>query len=252
MPRFASSRRARVHRRRPLAAEQLEPRLAMAMIDPIFVGSKTATRLLHVWDLDRVMEIEPTSGTDEEYIVYIDGLGPLHPDSVTLGLEVQLPTVEEYFAPKRACFDWIEARTGLPVVIAGHPRAVAGGNLEGLYGGRTVVYQSTAQAIARSSLVLMSHPSTALTIAAALGKPVLVMTCDADQRFQRRGQRQLVKALQLDTLSVDRLPEHFVMPTVDVAAYDRFFTSYIKRPGTSQGAFWDVVATDIDAAEGCA
>ncbi|MFM8890615.1 MAG: SUMF1/EgtB/PvdO family nonheme iron enzyme, partial [Planctomycetia bacterium] len=37
MPRFASSRRARVHRRRPLAAEQLEPRLAMAMIDPIFV-----------------------------------------------------------------------------------------------------------------------------------------------------------------------------------------------------------------------
>lgn len=221
---------------------------SLAMIDPIFVGARTVTSFLHAWDLDRVMEIEPPSATEGDCIVYIDGLGPLHPDSVTLGLEVELPSVEEYFAPKRACFDWIEERTGLPVVIAAHPRAPGGGVLEGLYGHRAVVYQATAEAIARSSLVLMSHPSTAVTLAAALRKPVVVMTCDADHRYQQWGQRQLAKALHLDTLSVDRLPTSFGVPAIDVAAYSRFFTSFIKRPGTSQGSFWNLVAAHIDTA----
>jgi len=48
-------------------------------------------------------------------------------------------------------------------------------------------------------------------------------------------------------LSIDRLPDSFAVVATDAAAYSRFLTSFIKRPGTGQRAFRHLVAADINA-----
>ena len=70
-------------------------------IDPIFIGPSTIKKYLHTWDFDLVQNHgAPTSGNPKT-IVYIDGLGPLHPDIKTLNLDVDVPDEKLYFGPKR-------------------------------------------------------------------------------------------------------------------------------------------------------
>jgi hypothetical protein len=182
-----------------------------------------------------------------------DGLAG-HPDFEAPGRRSANP--ERYFAALRRTFDRIEAVTGYPVVIARHPRSES--LTPDAVGGRTVLFDRTADAIAASVLVL-GHASTALGFAALARKPVLLLggrhVAEAGLTGAVAAMAEALGAPVIDPEdeaalvalepALDRVPE---------AQYARFIEQHLHPPGTSDISLWTVVAmharTDLRARDG--
>ena len=217
-----------------------------AEFDPALVGPRTNVRPVHAFDLDRLGG-EQLLDTDvaASSIVYVDGLGPLHPDIDTLSMQLPLPTMVDYFGRLTDAFEWLEAQSGIPVTIAAHPRAPRDGSLEPWYGDRRVVYGSTAREIEQSRLVLMSHPSDALAIVIALEKPVLVLRSGRQEAYEAALCRGLRRFLRAGELWAERPPRSFSWPTPDATRYRQVRERYLKRADAPDGRYWQIVARDL-------
>lgn len=212
-------------------------------LDPLLIGPHTTVRRIHTLDFDSVRSLQNHPDVAAGRILYIDGLGPMHPDVVSLEMDVEIRPTSDYFGQLCRAFDWVEALSGNRVVVAAHPRAQPG-ELERLYGSRSVVYGSTVAALDACKFVLMSHPSDAVSLVVALRKPVLVISSSSNLRYERRGISELAKKLSLTSIDTENLPREFVEPSIDMSAYDRFFRKHVKIPNSITGSFWEVVADD--------
>lgn len=213
-------------------------------IDPLFIGPKTVTRFVHTFDFDLVRSVTTNASQVHPHtIAYIDGLGPIHPDITTLGIALPLPSIDSYFSKIRFTLDWIESATGLPVVVAAHPRATPG-SLEPLYGNRTVRYGATAEVIRDCRLAVLGHPSDSVSLIVALHRPALFVYSEGQFRYERALRRDLVKILKLKSLCVENFPKDFEIPIPNEKAYGDFFEKHVKKPGTPDNTFWEVVAAD--------
>ena len=213
------------------------------VVDPLFVGAQTRVRFIHALDFDRILsgatDVRPANSS----IVYLDAMGPLHPDFAVLGIDVEVGAAE-WFAAINAGLNVIEDSTGERVVVAAHPRAQAG-SMDQWYHGRKVEYGDTESLIRNSSSVLISDPTTSIGMIAWHRRPATVL----------RGRRlfdshlieldQYASLLNFEVVDLDSIPPSWQPPSVDEAAYASFVTSYVKRPGTPMLPFWDVVASDL-------
>jgi hypothetical protein len=237
-------RALRRHRRGVRALDLVWVATSRRPIDPLFIGPRTVTRFIHTFDFDLVRSLVDAPVDRPGEIAYIDGLGPLHPDNVTLETGLPESAIDTYFGNLRIAFDWIEGVTGMPVIVAAHPRARPG-SLESLYGNRKVVYSATAGAIRDCDVVLMSYASNSVAFVVALRKPAAYVYSTSEFRYERAMRRDLLRRLELDALCLEDLPEGFGIPIPNANAYSHFFRRHIKKPGTPDKSFWDVVATDV-------
>ena len=215
--------------------------------DRMLIGPTTLVRPIHAFDLDQLVGIERRDIEQCSDLVYIDGLGPLHPDLTTLDVGLPLPTVEDYFGRLLDAFAWLEAQTGKTVIIAAHPRAPRDGSMELRYGGRPIHYGSTAELIARARVVLMSNPSDSLGMVLALGKPVIVLRSVRQEHYEAALCRGLKRFLGAAELWAEHPPKTFTWPVIDDVRYRRMRERYIKGPNSPEGDYWTSVARDLRA-----
>ncbi len=216
-------------------------------IDPLLVGAETRVHLIHTLDFDRILSGDGDVMPATSSIVYLDAMGPLHPDFPVLGINLEVGA-EEWFAAINTGLDLIEDSTGERVVVAAHPRAQAG-SMEQWYQGRTVEYGTTESLIRNSSSVVISDPTTSIGMVAWHRRPVTVL----------RGRRlfdthlieldQYANLLNFEVVDLDSMPPSWQRPAVDEVAYESFVTSYIKRADTPMLPFWEVVASDLLGAD---
>ena len=213
-------------------------------IDQMFIGRRTRIIYLNTFDYEIVRKTNLGSRGTSGVIAYIDGLGPLHPDNNTLESVPLNHTVDTYFSKLRNAFDYVERETGLEVVVAAHPRAQAS-QLEDKYGKRNVVYGSTSATIRDCRFVLMSYPSSSISMVVALRRPALVIRLNDEFRYDKRMLRELQRKLRLETLKPEDPQVVFKLPTINERAYSQFFRRHVKRPNSSDLPFWEKVAKDI-------
>ena len=210
-------------------------------LDPRLIGGATKVLYIHSLDYDQVLEVGTASGT-EPIIAFIDCMGPSHPDYVTHSVDYHLPmtTYRDKICP---ALDELEDKTGLTTVIAAHPRAQPG-SLEEWYGGRTVVYQNTANLVARCSLVASADPSTAVGLAVAMQKPILFFTSVTFEPENRLYLKEFSRQLRAPLINLDKSPR-VRLPSIHLEAYAEYMERYVKRQGTPNEPFWSVVADQI-------
>ena len=214
--------------------------------DPRCLSDRTLVRYLHTWDFDSILRGDGLSvPATSPYAVYLDAMGPLHPDFPVLGIDVEVDA-EEWFSGINGALDAVSRESGVPVLVAAHPRAESG-SLDAYYPGRDVVHGSTAELIGSSEFVLLSDPTTSLGIVAYYEKPAVVL------RPPRLFDSHLVELdryaalLGLEEIPIDHVAERWHPPQADVAAYREFIGRYMKRPGTPMEPFWQAVAADLAA-----
>lgn len=186
-----------------------------------------------------------------ETAVFLDEYLPYHPDLAAMGLESPMEA-GAYFACLRRLFDRIETELGLEVVIAANPRADYS-DKPGVFGERRIVRYQTAPLVAQSRLVV-AHRSTAVNFAVLFRKPLLITA-------MRETYRHVSQRPYFDGLSeaLAQPIQYFDDPgdvdletalTVNDRAYDGYIDDYIKRIGSPDLPFWQIVADAIEAETG--
>jgi hypothetical protein len=184
----------------------------------------------------------PREALDPPYIVFIDQMGPLHPDVLLLDLTFGV-SMEIYSAMVCRGLAHIERQLGLQAVIAAHPRATPG-ILEPWYEGRTIVYGESIRLIANAEVVV-AEASTSLGIAVLCRRPIVLMSAAVFFPESQMYTHAFARALSTDVLDLDASELPPLSLDVDENAYHRYVEQFVKRPDTADVPFWSVVASEI-------
>jgi hypothetical protein len=212
-------------------------------IEPLLVDGHSHIISVHSLDYDLVLR-HRDSVSHEGTILLIDTMGPDHPDYVTHGENAWTISGDQYFAMMRDLLNQIEAASGVAIAVAAHPRAEPG-SLDSRYGGRTVHYGSTAEAIAQARMVLLTNASTAVGLAVAMNKPMMMVRESCRPEADLRNGEYLVSQLKLAEWTTTSSSESWVWPIVDAAGYATYMSEFVKRQGTPDSPFWEVVIASL-------
>ena len=210
------------------------------------VSPKTETLWLHTLDYDIFLkERNKLVPTKKNMGVFLDSYLPFHPDFIHQ--QVPPPTTpKEYYPLLCRFFDLLENNYGIRINIAAHPRSRYE-ELPDYFGGRSVIRGKTVHMVRESGFVV-AHSSTALNFAVLFGKPVIFITTD---KLQQSSQGPFIKLM---ASWFGKLPININNPieidwdkelTVDEKAYSKYKNSNIKKNGSEELPFWQVVSNKI-------
>lgn len=205
----------------------------------------------HTLDYDlylEYLESPKPSLIDKKYAVFLDEAVPYHPDfSLSHMPPCPYPDPKDYFAEINKMLDCIEEKLGVPIVIAAHPKAPYGSMSDNPYGKRKVIGRETMNLVAHADCVL-AHSSTAINYAVLFSKPILLLKPSRyDGNFLGNSVDIFERELKSAVLGFDAM-KRFNLTTplkIDRAAYQQYKGKYIKKSGSPEKKFWDVVIEQI-------
>jgi hypothetical protein len=215
-----------------------------ALIEPLLMDRESRIVKIHSLDYDLVLQHRQQMMQNGS-ILLLDTMGPDHPDYVTHDENPWTMSSEAYFCLMRRLLDEIEASSGLSIAVAAHPRAEPG-SLETRYGGRIVYYGRTAEAISRARIVLLTNTSTAVGLAVAMNKPMVMITDSGRSEADMRKNERLVSLLNLMEWTTKSASDFWVWPSVDFAGYGQYMSEWVKCNGTPDAPFWEVLIASLD------
>lgn len=209
------------------------------------VGNSTKYLWIHTLDYDIYLDTKGRFSVKDTYrdmCVFLDEYLPFHPDF--FHLKIQPPaSAEDYYPLMCTLFDRIEKELNIEVIIAAHPRSHYG-ERDPLFGGRQVIRGSTFDLV-RSTRFVIAHSSTSINFAVMLEKPIVFITTDKLTQSNIGPYIENISELlgkneiNLDARqSIDWEREM----TVDIMAYATYKNDYIKKGGTDNLLFWQIVS----------
>jgi len=160
--------------------------------------------------------------------VFLDQNIGYHPDNSEHGLANSVDP-EMVYPNLRRWFDLVEAKTGLRIIVAAHPRANYDAH-PGIFGDREIRYGEAAKLVHASSLV-MTFYSTAVNLGVLFGKPISVLYVPELMNMgMGDASDALAETIGTSAIDISQL-DGLVWPDImrfDSNAYRRFIERYIR------------------------
>jgi hypothetical protein len=164
-----------------------------------------------------------------DYAVFLDSGIVEHPDSIR-GIGKSAETDESYYPAVRSFFDDFEKITGLPVVIALHPRIIITKKLVRQYGGREVILKNTSNLV-KSSKMVIAHNSTSINFAVLWRVPLLIITTTKIDRVNYELVRSIEDIFKTKRININKPykgQDYTKISKGAVAQYDLYKENLIK------------------------
>ncbi|HVY59180.1 MAG TPA: hypothetical protein VHA77_15120 [Xanthobacteraceae bacterium] len=176
--------------------------------------------------------------------VFLDEAFPDHPDFEILGLRSPV-TAERYWPSIERLFRAVEAKTGLRVVVAPHPKT--SGTVPDPIRVRMAEVGRTAELVRESALVL-SHVSTAVSFAVLFRRPLLFVTTDEIERSSYRGAvARMSSWFGLRRVNADRFePAELVPQPVSEALYRAYEHAFLRSPDAADRSPWEILRAEAE------
>lgn len=198
--------------------------------------------MAHSFDYDSYLEHQSSKAEDiKPYAVFLDEDMVYHSDYDYLSIKPPA-TEQAYYKSLLNFFDRFEARTGLKIIFAAHPRSRYDLRKH-LLGGRQFSQGKTAQLVRDATLVLCHH-STSVSYAVLWEKPVVFLTSE-ELKASYIGPK-VAKLSRLFGARLFNIDEPIDLPSIDIItkinkqAYANYKEMYIKIPGTPDKAIWEI------------
>ncbi len=188
----------------------------------------------HSFDYDIFLQEKDSNKDDREFILFLDSGMTNHPDYNLMNIPPSC-TEEEYFPLLRAFFDKVEESTGLPVIIAIHPRILITNSLVNKFEGREVVSGRTASLV-RDAKLILQHDSTAVNFVALWRIPMIVITTDQIEKSEypdMEAQDQFFKTNRLNINKPINNIDFFEIAQKPVSQYTNYIEKFIKVNGSA-------------------
>ncbi len=207
------------------------------------IGPGTMTKVIHHLDYDLVVRHQPSveSKKTRGYTLWVDSMGPFHPDIQTQRLPEGSP--EQWLRVHRRSLGRIECQLARPVVVAAHPRATPE-SLLALYENKQIVHGQIFELI-HDADVVVANGSTAVGLAAFRRKPIILIDSEFELPFARTIIHAQSHLLNLPLFDIDSETTDFYVPEVDAERYDNYVETYLKAPGTSNAEFFTQVIESL-------
>ncbi len=206
----------------------------------------TQTIFLHSPDYDRYLLTKDQICDDKSNsMVFLDSYFPFHPDFIYTNKKPPV-SVNKYYSSIRVFFDYIEKLIGCKVIVAAHPRSSIQ-KLTNYFGGREIIKNKTDLLVQKSPLVI-THASGSTNFPVLFNKPVLFITTnELENSFVKPWIDVMAAYLDKKAVNIDEslnlsLEELF---RINETAYHKYKNDYIKKEGTEEGLFWQLVANKI-------
>jgi hypothetical protein len=211
---------------------------------PYVVDKDSKILWAHGFDYDVYMKIKDLpSVSDSKSLVFLDMYFPYHPDFVKYGIKLNADPGEYHMSICRF-FEYLEREFGVKIVIAAHPRSHYEKHGD-CFGGRKVIRGRTAELVKDSGLVI-AHNSIAIDYAVLFKKPIMFITTNAfdASRIEDPSVAWLAdyfgrKVHNLDSSFAVNISEEM---RTNEQAYRRYKNDYIKREGSAELPFWQIVS----------
>lgn len=200
----------------------------------------------HTLDYDLYLSGAGAPIINGKYCVFLDEYFPAHPDFLLKGTHKISIDPNKYYKGINCFFNYIEDKLNISVVIAAHPRSQYEFHGD-LFNGRRVIKGKTINLVAHSRVVL-THGSTSINFAVLYKKPIIFTTFN---QIKNSYYSSLIwnfaaqfnkKPINIDKKFPSNIQSELV---IDEKSYSAYISNYIKRPGTPEKPFWDIVADYI-------
>ncbi|MCX5807595.1 MAG: hypothetical protein NT010_16265 [Proteobacteria bacterium] len=211
------------------------------------INEKSEFLWVHSYDYDTYLELKDISQEKIPSVgVFLDEYLPFHTDYLYLDLPVKI-SADEYYPALVKFFNYIEESFKVRIIIAAHPRSHYEEHPD-YFGGREIIRGRTAELVKNADFILM-HNSTAINHVVLYKKPMIFFTTDKvnasileDPTIEWLASFFGKKAHNLDReVSID-LNEEI---RIDEDAYRRYRNYYIKKDGTEELPYWQIVANRL-------
>lgn len=212
------------------------------------VDNNTKLLWAHNHDYDEYLRNLNKSKAQENIAVFIDLGSPQFPWDEYLPKGVTHLTVGRYYPSLCKFFNYVEESLGVKVVIAAHPKSNHGEHPEYFGKRKTIRYQT--HELVRSSKLVISHASTALSFVVLEKKPVLFLTTaeyKIDLGYSKK-MEEMATDLGKSLINIDETP-YFIdwekELAVNMDLYSTYKQNYIKRDGSENLNTWEIVANRL-------
>lgn len=199
---------------------------------------------INLVDYDHYMRIKTAAMRPAEgsYAVFLDVNLPFQTDLAIVGLAAVEP--REYYESLNRFFKLVEAKYGIKVIIAAHPKANYGAET---FQGREI-YRGQTPELVRDADFVISHHSTSFGYAVLNRKPVVfVYTNEMAALYKRtivRYIRDFANYLDAACYNIDEIThgEQIVLSRVNEQRYEAYKYDFMTSPEsentTTQEIFW--------------
>jgi hypothetical protein len=217
-----------------------------SLLNNSLVGAETKLVPCHTYDYELYLKKKEFTWTGEKKILFIDQDYPYAQDFKTLGYEVD---AENYFRLINVAFDQIERVLKMPVVIAVHPRADYNDKRRP-FGDRKLVYDDTVEQIAQSELVL-GHTSTALGIAVAFNKPIVILASRVLYNIsenERATYDGIAKYTGNTIKFIDETDKLDLKDAFEInnLKYNEFIEMFMRDKASLEEPYWDIISNNLE------
>ncbi|MGJ1317226.1 hypothetical protein ACR776_01570 [Sphingobacterium spiritivorum] len=123
------------------------------------------------------LQCEPVIAPD--YILFLDEYLPLHPDTILFKIK-NIPE-EIYYKELNSFFNFVEQKTGLPIIIAAHPKAEKY-KTKNFFEDRKVLFNKTVS-LTKFAKYVIAHDSTSINFAISFRKPILFLSSENINKY---------------------------------------------------------------------
>jgi len=187
----------------------------------------------HAFDYDIFLEKKNNKKNDRDYILFLVNGQTNHPDYSELNIS-PFATAEVYFPLLRSFFEKIEEQTGLPVIIALHPRLKINDSLSMQFGNREIFINKTAQLV-RDAKLVVNHDSTAINFVALWRIPMVIITTNQIEKAIYRAMNAQDHFLQTTRVNINNPYDNMDFLKISekpISQYNQYIENFIKVTGS--------------------
>jgi len=198
---------------------------------------RISTHSLEVEKSISITTQEVDIGSKSNYAVLIDDALADHPDFNLCQIGKPISPIR-YFSKLNAFIDKIELDLGLEVVIAANPKTPAEAARSN-YQKRKLFFGKTTELIRDCSLVI-SHYSTALSIAAYFEKPIYILSTSVIKNSEiLQNIEKCASWFETHPINIDELSsQKLTIPKIKTSVYRRYKHEFLQETKSTSTSIW--------------
>lgn len=209
------------------------------------VDKNTEILHLHALDYDLYLKERGTLGSKKPIAVFLEDYFFSDPHYNKLGIKFPF-NQDSYYKTLNSFFDTVEEKTGLEVVIAGHPRHKCENPSD--YFKQRKYYRGKTVNIVQECQLVMTHCSTSVSFANFFHKPIIFMSYSyLNKSYEYYLIREMAKWFGKTPIFIDNDNDHDFKKEliVNKNCYDNYRKTYIKTELSEDLPFWQIVSNRL-------